>query len=218
MVRRAPVSRGRRLRRLALLGVGFWFLLGGPGSDYPPGSVAVESHETPGLATAVPSAYGATGAWTDAGPRQDAAGHESGEPEAHADSAAEGDADAHGVRIRDVFFILIVILLSGKFLGELVERRGQPAVLGELVAGVILGGSVLGVIPDPGTEMYGIIHVFAEIGVSILLFEIGLETDLKEMFSVGRTALGGRPPRSRSSALRSPSASASCTGTWPTRR
>jgi len=84
--------------------------------------------------------------------------------------------------------VLIAILLAGKFLGELVERRGQPAVLGELLAGVILGSSVLGIIPPAGTEMYEIIHVFAEIGVSILLFEIGLETDLKEMFSVGSTA------------------------------
>jgi Kef-type K+ transport system membrane component KefB len=103
-------------------------------------------------------------------------------------AAEELPGDGHGVRIRDVFFVLIVILLAGKLFGEVAERRGQPAVLGELVAGVVLGGSVLGIIPDPGTELYGIVHVFAEIGVSILLFEIGLETDLKEMFRVGRTA------------------------------
>ncbi len=188
MVGRAPASRGRRIRRLAMLGVGFWFILGGPGSEFRLVRGPGESPGEPGVSAAVASAYGATGDWKDAGPRQEADADEVAAQEAHAETEPEGDAGGHGVRIRDVFFILIVILLSGKFLGELVERRGQPAVLGELVAGVILGGSVLGVIPDPGTEMYGIIHVFAEIGVSILLFEIGLETDLKEMFSVGRTA------------------------------
>ena len=39
------------------------------------------------------------------------------------------------------------MLVAAKFLGELAERFGQPAVLGELVAGVLLGGSVLGVVP-----------------------------------------------------------------------
>lgn len=115
------------------------------------------------------------------------------DPGPHATAGQEGaqegaGAEDHELEIRDVFFVLIVILLAGKLLGEFAERRGQPAVLGELVAGVILGGSVLGIIPDAGTEMYEIVHVFAEIGVSILLFEIGLETDLKEMFRVGPTA------------------------------
>ncbi|MEK6253791.1 MAG: cation:proton antiporter, partial [Gemmatimonadales bacterium] len=176
-----------RLRRLAMLLVGFWFLLGGPGGVFSGvRDNGVRPDEPASASTEV--AYGAIGHWAGSGARQEAEGQGSGGEEGHA-SAESADAGAgHGIQIRDVFFILIVILLSGKFLGELVERRGQPAVLGELVAGVILGGSVLGVIPDPGTEMYEIIHVFAEIGVSILLFEIGLETDLKEMFSVGRTA------------------------------
>jgi Kef-type K+ transport system membrane component KefB len=65
---------------------------------------------------------------------------------------------------------------------------GQPAVLGELIAGVLLGGSVLGVIPAGGTEAE-LIHVLAELGVLLLLFEIGLETDLREMFRVGPASL-----------------------------
>jgi len=95
----------------------------------------------------------------------------------------------HGVSIRKVFFVLIFILLLGKLCGEVAERGGQPAVLGELAAGVLLGSSVLGVIPPLGTPIGDLVHVFAEIGVSILLFEIGLETDLKEMFRVGPAAL-----------------------------
>jgi Kef-type K+ transport system membrane component KefB len=73
-------------------------------------------------------------------------------------------------------------------LGELAERVGQPAVLGELIAGVLLGGSVLGLIPASGTEAE-LIHVLAELGVLLLLFEIGLETDLREMFRVGPASL-----------------------------
>ena len=188
MVGRRPTSRGRQLRRLAALGAAFWFLLGSPGASFGPAPSGSDLREEEGAGVTAAPAYAAVGHWMDAAPGQggDAPGNSSQEEQA--EEASPGEAAGHGVRIRDVFFILIVILLSGKFLGELVERRGQPAVLGELVAGVILGGSVLGVIPDPGTQMYEIIHVFAEIGVSILLFEIGLETDLREMFSVGRTA------------------------------
>ncbi|MEX1049995.1 MAG: cation:proton antiporter, partial [Gemmatimonadales bacterium] len=66
------------------------------------------------------------------------------------------------------------------------ERMGQPSVLGELIAGALLGPSLLGLIPtaaaDPMTE---VIRIFAEIGVVVLLFEIGLETDLRQMARVG---------------------------------
>jgi Kef-type K+ transport system membrane component KefB len=65
---------------------------------------------------------------------------------------------------------------------------GQPAVLGELVAGVLLGSSVLGIVPAVGAEA-GLIHFLAELGVLLLLFEIGLETDLRELFRVGAAAL-----------------------------
>ncbi|HEX9729783.1 MAG TPA: cation:proton antiporter [Gemmatimonadales bacterium] len=88
-----------------------------------------------------------------------------------------------------LFWILPVMLLAGKFSAEGFERIGQPAVLGELIAGALLGPSLLGVIPtdlaDPMTE---IVKIFAEIGVVVLLFEIGLETDLKQLFRVGRAA------------------------------
>lgn len=96
----------------------------------------------------------------------------------------------HLVEVGHFLFILIVILLAAKLAGELFERIGQPAVLGELVAGVIVGGSVLGLVPVDPADPYGsIVHVMAEIGVAILLFEIGLETDLREMFHVGSAAM-----------------------------
>jgi Kef-type K+ transport system membrane component KefB len=97
--------------------------------------------------------------------------------------AAEG-----GVDIARFFLVLATMLVGAKILGELAERIGQPAVLGELIAGVLLGGSVLGVVPAEG-NVAELVHVFAELGVLLLLFEIGLETDLREMFRVGTASL-----------------------------
>jgi Kef-type K+ transport system membrane component KefB len=97
--------------------------------------------------------------------------------------AAEG-----GAEIARLFLILGAMLVGAKLLGELAERIGQPAVLGELVAGVLLGPSVLAVVPTVGPAG-DVIHVLAELGVVLLLFEIGLETDLREMFRVGPASL-----------------------------
>ncbi|UCC24278.1 MAG: cation:proton antiporter [Gemmatimonadales bacterium] len=115
-------------------------------------------------------------------------------PGQEAEQAAAPDADEHGAEEAheadhlapsDFFLILIAILIFAKVFGELAERIGQPSVLGELIAGLVLGGSVLGIVPT-GTEVGAdLIHLLAEVGVAILLFEIGLETDLKEMFRVG---------------------------------
>src|SRR2546430_4264648 len=74
------------------------------------------------------------------------------------------------------------MLLAGKFAGEAFERLGQPAVMGELLAGIALGAGFLKVIPigaaDPLTPVF---QLLAQVGVVVLLFEIGLETDLKAM-------------------------------------
>jgi Kef-type K+ transport system membrane component KefB len=94
----------------------------------------------------------------------------------------------HDFSIPSLFLVLAAMLVAAKLLGELAERFGQPAVLGELIAGVLLGSSVLGIVPTEGTGAE-IIHLLAELGVVLLLFEIGLETDLKEMFRVGPASL-----------------------------
>jgi len=75
-------------------------------------------------------------------------------------------------------------LLGAKLLGELAERIGQPAVLGELLAGVALGPYALGWVP-----LSAGILLLAEIGVVLLLFEVGLETDLMELIKVGGRAI-----------------------------
>lgn len=98
-------------------------------------------------------------------------------------------AGPSGHLVTRFLFVLALMLLAGKFSGELFERIGQPAVLGELVAGVLLGASVLGIVPTaPGDPLTEIVSLLAEVGVLILLFEIGLETDLKQMFRVGRSS------------------------------
>ena len=100
-------------------------------------------------------------------------------PALPAPAGPEGGFDVPGVLIA-----LVAILVATKVLGELAQRVRQPAVLGELIAGVLLGGSVLGLVnpADP------VIHTLAEIGVIILLFEIGLETELASLLRVGPAA------------------------------
>src|ERR687884_188284 len=80
--------------------------------------------------------------------------------------------------------LLVVMLATAKALGAFAQRIGQPAVLGELVAGVLLDSSVLGLV-DPQTDVF---HLFAELGVILLLFEIGLETNLRQLLQVGGAA------------------------------
>ncbi|HKT60199.1 MAG TPA: cation:proton antiporter, partial [Gemmatimonadales bacterium] len=92
------------------------------------------------------------------------------------------------MEVAGFFLALAAILVAAKLLGELAERIGQPAVLGELVAGVLLGSSVLGIVPHEGVGGE-LVHVLAELGVLLLLFEIGLETDLREMFRAGPASL-----------------------------
>lgn len=88
------------------------------------------------------------------------------------------------VDVPRLLLTLIVLLVLARLLGWLAQRIGQPAVLGELVAGILLGGSVFGLL-DPGVPA---IHALAELGVLILLFEIGLHTDVRSLASVGGTA------------------------------
>ncbi|HVG31459.1 MAG TPA: cation:proton antiporter [Pyrinomonadaceae bacterium] len=85
-----------------------------------------------------------------------------------------------------VAFILIV----AKLCGELFERMGQPAVLGELVGGILIGNlALLGFTWAEPLKTNEVIAALAEIGVILLLFEVGLESDLGEMVAVGWSSL-----------------------------
>ena len=77
--------------------------------------------------------------------------------------------------------LLVVMLGAAKLFGFLARKVGQPAVLGELIAGVVVGKSALGLV-DPSNE---VLRLLSELGVIILLFSIGLETDLAALLKVG---------------------------------
>lgn len=85
---------------------------------------------------------------------------------------------------------LALILASAKLAGDLMVRLGQPAVLGELIAGIVLGNlHLLGVAAlaplrdDPHVEM------LARLGALVLLFEVGLESTVSDMLRVGLSSL-----------------------------
>ncbi len=83
-----------------------------------------------------------------------------------------------------VLLALFLMLAAAKVMAELFERLKQPAVVGEILAGVIIGPSVLGLI-----QPSEIISIVAEIGVIFLLFMVGLETKPQAILKVGRRAL-----------------------------
>jgi Kef-type K+ transport system membrane component KefB len=79
---------------------------------------------------------------------------------------------------------ILIVLIAAKAAAELAERAGVPAVVGEILAGVAIGPSALGLVE--GGE---VLHVLAELGVILLLLEVGLQMDLAELGAVGRASL-----------------------------
>ncbi len=90
----------------------------------------------------------------------------------------------------DFFLILLLILVGARIFAELFQRIGLPPVLGELAAGLFLGPTLLGWVTLGDT-----IKLLAEIGIILLLFDVGLETDLKRLkesgWSATLVAIGG---------------------------
>ncbi|HEX5529962.1 MAG TPA: cation:proton antiporter [Methylomirabilota bacterium] len=85
--------------------------------------------------------------------------------------------------LRELLLGLVVVWLAAKLAGEGMERIGQTAVLGELLAGVVIGPGGLGLVQESE-----VIHALAELGVLILLFEVGLESDLGGLLRAGPQA------------------------------
>ncbi len=83
-----------------------------------------------------------------------------------------------------ILLALFMILASAKVMAEIFERLKQPAVVGEILAGVIIGPSVLAWV-----EPSKIIQVLAEIGVIFLLFNVGIETKPRSLLRVGKRSL-----------------------------
>jgi Kef-type K+ transport system membrane component KefB len=103
--------------------------------------------------------------------------------------AQGGEAAGHGLD-PVVLAGLALIFVVAKVGGELFERLNQPAVLGELVAGMCVGALALAGVGGVETlRTHAVVGALAEIGVIILLFEVGLESNLAEMLEVGWSSL-----------------------------
>src|SRR5262245_3493018 len=83
--------------------------------------------------------------------------------------------------VTGVLLDILVVLIAAKVAAEIAERVNVPAVVGEIVAGVIVGPSVLGFVEPNET-----LAVLAELGVILLLLAVGMEMDLRDLGAVGR--------------------------------
>ena len=115
--------------------------------------------------------------------------------------------EAHALDISAFLGALLLLLVAAKIGAEIAERLGQPSVLGEILAGVLVGATGLGLLVrgidahgaavfqvfslrgTVAASTYGGLDALAEIGAIVLLFEIGLHTDLYELRKVGKSAL-----------------------------
>jgi Kef-type K+ transport system membrane component KefB len=91
---------------------------------------------------------------------------------------------AAAVEHAGVLLSLFIMLVAAKVMAEIFERMRQPAVVGEILAGVIIGPSILGWVAP--SELLSIV---AEIGVIFLLFMVGLETKPQSVYRVGKKAM-----------------------------
>src|SRR5262245_56720012 len=88
-----------------------------------------------------------------------------------------------------VLAALVLVLVGGRLGGMLFERLGQSAVLGELLAGVLLGNlGLVGLHVFEGFRELPTVDALAQIGVLFLLFRVGLESDVQKMAAVGASA------------------------------
>jgi Kef-type K+ transport system membrane component KefB/nucleotide-binding universal stress UspA family protein len=108
------------------------------------------------------------------------------------------DQDRGSGNTEALFIVQIVLLLLvGRLLGEAMQRIGQPAVIGQLIAGMLLGPAVFGAIwpqaqhavfPPTGAQK-NMIDAVAQLGILMLLLLTGMETDLRLVRKVGRAAV-----------------------------
>jgi Kef-type K+ transport system membrane component KefB/nucleotide-binding universal stress UspA family protein len=114
--------------------------------------------------------------------------------------AADGGASANAASGgSEAIFIaeLGLLLLVGRLMGELAQRIGQPALMGQLIGGLLLGPSVLGLIWPAAqhalfpsaAEQKNMINAISQLGILLLLLLTGMETDLQLVKRAGRTAV-----------------------------
>ncbi len=107
-----------------------------------------------------------------------------------ASAAVPIETSGHGQPILPILLGLVVMIAGAKLGGSVLARFGQPPVLGELIAGVLIGN--LGLVGYHGLDwirhLEGI-ELLAEIGVLFLLFEVGLHSNLAQLMAVGTSSL-----------------------------
>src|SRR5438046_4157366 len=79
---------------------------------------------------------------------------------------------------------MLVVFASAKLLSEIFERLGQPGIVGEILAGVLIGPHVLG-----WMQPNDVLSILSDLGVMFLLFRVGLDVKASELMRVGGTAL-----------------------------
>ncbi len=90
---------------------------------------------------------------------------------------------------------IVVILLTARLVGRLMRKLGQPQVVGEMVAGVALGPSLLGALaPDAWAMLFpasslGFLNTLSQLGLILFMFLVGLELDTRSLQSRGKVAL-----------------------------
>src|SRR4051812_644018 len=84
----------------------------------------------------------------------------------------------------DVPLAMLAVFASAKLFSEIFERLGQPGIVGEILAGVVIGPHVLGwMAPNE------VLRILSDLGVMFLLFRVGLEVKASDLMKVGSTAL-----------------------------
>ena len=86
--------------------------------------------------------------------------------------------------VNAILLDILVVLVAAKIAAEIADRINIPAVVAEIAAGILIGPSLLGFV-----EPNEVIHTLAELGVILLLLEVGMEMDLRDLRSVGRASL-----------------------------
>src|SRR5258705_469561 len=104
---------------------------------------------------------------------------------------------AHGASVVVYIAQIGVLLIAGRIAGESMQRIGQPPVIGQLIAGIVVGPSVLGIIapglyhnlfPD-SAEQKAMLDAVAQLGILLLLLMTGMETDLSVFRDVKRPVI-----------------------------
>jgi Kef-type K+ transport system membrane component KefB len=110
--------------------------------------------------------------------------------EAWAASGQGGNGGGHASPVIQVLLALAIILLAAKLGGDLMIRLKQPEVLGELIIGIILGNlALLNIHVFDFLRQDTVLEILSELGVVLLLFEVGLHTTIPDMLKVGVSSL-----------------------------